>query len=122
MIAAFKNYNIASSARIILLNPLHPLLPRVVLLLAATCNKFKTEDVELQWKTIKQEYCATLESVLGPLIGQSSDGDSRRRKLMLANMRSEDGERFQPIAKEYGFTLSAKKEVNILPSSAHFKC
>ena len=44
-----------------------------------------------------------MKDVLGPLIGRSSDGDSRRRKLMLQCATSEHGERYRPIPREEGF-------------------
>ena len=47
MIDSFK-YEIAGSARVVLLNPLHPALPQLVLLLAPTCNRFTSEDVKAQ--------------------------------------------------------------------------
>ena len=48
---------------------------------------------------------------MGPLIGHSSDGDSRRRKIMLQLMRSKEGLRFQPILQDLGFVLSCRKEI-----------
>lgn len=52
-----------------------------------------------------------LEATLVPLIGHSSDGDSRRRKIMLQLMRSKEGLRFQPIPQDLGFVLSRHKEI-----------
>ena len=108
---AFSSKKKAGYARVILLNPLHPVYPRVTLLLQATCNKFTSDDVKEQWDSIESEYRKNLEAVVGPLIGQSSDGDRRRRKLMLQNMSNDTGDRFRPIPKKLGFTLSARKEV-----------
>ncbi len=82
----------------------------MVLLIGATCNKFKSEDVRKQWETIESEYKAELEAVVGPLIGHSSDGDSRRRKLMLENQMNESNGRYQPIPSNLGFSFSVKKE------------
>ena len=103
----------------ILLHPLHqvyPCLPHqgypcVTLLLQATCNKFTSDDVKMQWETIDKEYCKNLEAIMGPLIGNSSDGDSRRRKLMLLHMSNDTGDRYRPIPKKLGFILSARREV-----------
>ena len=86
MVKAFQEHQVGGYARAILLNPLHPNLPRVVLWLTPTCNRFTHVDVEKQWTSILTEYKKELESVLGPLIGQSSDGDSRRAKLQMQNM------------------------------------
>ena len=80
---AFRDRTIASYARVILLNPLSTLLPRAVVLLLPTCNRFTANDVKDQWESIHRYYVEKLESVIGPLIGHASDGDSRRRSLML---------------------------------------
>ena len=55
-------------------------------------------------------YDTYLLPVLGPLVGQASDGDSRRRKLHLFFAKSQDGERYN-IGHEH-FTFSAKKTQN----------
>ena len=46
---------------------------------------------------------------MGPLIGNSSDGDSRRRKLMLQLATVDVGYRFKPIPRNLGFIFSCKK-------------
>ena len=110
LVKAFQENQVGGYARVILLNPLHPNLPRVVLWLTPTCNRFTHLDVERQWTTILTEYTKKLESVLGPLIGQSSDGDSRRSKLQMQNMLCDDqGGTFQPIPSHLGFFMSVKK-------------
>ena len=108
---AFRDRTIASYARVILLNPLSTLLPRAVVLLLPTCNRFTANDVKDQWESIHRYYVEKLESVIGPLIGHASDGDSRSRSLMLINRNhSLLTDRRQPIPFDEGFTLSAKKE------------
>ena len=109
MINAFKSYRKGNYARVVLLNPLHRRLPRLVICLVATCNCFSHFDVFNQWREIETYFGRHLEEVAGPLIGHSSDGDSRRRKLMVQMMLTDEGERFRPIEEEKGFIFSARK-------------
>ena len=76
----------------------------MVILRQCTCNRFTAGDVEEQWDLIQREYGAKVEPVLGPLIGHSSDGDSRRRKGMLKNMAN-IGDTFQPIPFYAGYYI-----------------
>ena len=76
-----------------------------------TCNRFDTDFVHRQWQGTERLFEEELEATLGPLIGRSSDGDSRRRKIMLQLMRSKEGLRFQPIPQDLGFVLSCRKEI-----------
>lgn len=109
--SAFQEYKIGSYARAIMLNPLHPNLPRVAVLCMPTCNKFDTAFVYRQWQEVQRLYVRDLEPVIGPLIGNSSDGDSRRRKLMLQLAGIDAaGNRFQPIPADLGFVFSCRKE------------
>ena len=66
------------------------------------CNRFDTDFVHRQWQEIERLFEEELEATLGPVIGHSSDGDSRRRKIMLQLMRSKEGLRFQPIPQDLG--------------------
>eukprot|EP00112_Aurelia_sp_Birch-Aquarium-sp1_P008356 Seg1918.2 transcript_id=Seg1918.2/GoldUCD/mRNA.D3Y31 product="hypothetical protein" protein_id=Seg1918.2/GoldUCD/D3Y31 len=116
---AFQNYKIGGYARIILLNPLHVSLAGIVVLFASTCNKFSHQDVRRQWQLIHEQYNKYLEEALGPLIGHSSDGDSRRRKLMLEDFKCNEGGRYQPIQKKYGFIFSVRKEVSPVEQSGY---
>ena len=52
----------------------------------------------MQWVLISKQYKQFLEGIVGPLIGHSSDGDARRRKLMLEEMVRTQGNRFRPIS------------------------
>ena len=109
--SAFRNNVIGNYARAIILNPFLPNLPRLPILIMPTCNRFDTEFVHRQWQEIERLFEDKLEATLGPLIGHSSDGDSRRRKIMLQLMRSREGLRFQPIPQDLGFVLSCRKEI-----------
>lgn len=108
---AFEHYTVGKFARAILINPLHEHLPRLVALLRPTCNRFTHLDVYRQWTTIEQHYDATLQQSLGPLIGHSSDGDSRRRKLMMQLMSVDlpPLDTFQPISSDLGFSYKCRK-------------
>lgn len=85
--SAFRNNVIGTYVRAIILNPLAPNLPRLPILVMATCNCFNADFVYRQWQEIERLFENELEATLGPLIGHSSDGDSCRRKLMLQLMR-----------------------------------
>ena len=78
---AFQNCQVATQARVIMVNPLHRKLPRVVLLLQTNSNRF-THNVLHQWLVLDTLCESILDPVLGPGIGHASAGDSRRRKLM----------------------------------------
>ena len=109
IVNAFKEYKIGSFGRAILLNPLHPNLPRIAVLVMPTCNKFDHRFVYRQWQEVKRLYDQELKDIVGPLIGNSSDGDSRRRKIMLQLATVDVGNRFRPIPRNLGFIFSCRK-------------
>ena len=74
-----------------------------------TCNRFDTAFVYRQWHEVQWLYERDLEPVIGPLIGNSSDGDSRRLMLQLAGIDAA-GNKFQPIPTDLGFVFSCRKE------------
>lgn len=74
-----------------------------------TCNRFDHEFVIRQWQTVERLYDKELHDIVGPSIGHSSDGDSRRRKRMLQLGRSNIGSRYRPVPTELGFVLSCRK-------------
>eukprot|EP00112_Aurelia_sp_Birch-Aquarium-sp1_P026516 Seg944.3 transcript_id=Seg944.3/GoldUCD/mRNA.D3Y31 product="hypothetical protein" protein_id=Seg944.3/GoldUCD/D3Y31 len=106
LLDAFKENAIASYARVILINPVHNDLPPLVALLQAVCNKFDHEMVQRQWSEIRALYDRHLLPVLGPLVGHSSDGDSRRRKLHTLNSTSTDRVRYE--VDHDNFTMTGK--------------
>ena len=75
-----------------------------------TCNRFTQDEVLDQWQQINRLFKETLEEEFGPLIGNSSDGDSRRRKLIVQLMTKDETESFRPISEKSGFTFAAVKE------------
>ena len=93
-----------------MINPLHIDLPPLVVLSMPTCNKFDHTDVQSQWAKVDDLYNEHIKPVLdGGLIGRSSDGDSRRRKLMHYQAQSNDGERHRLVDYERGFLYSVVK-------------
>ena len=113
LVEDMNNSKLATMARTIMVNPLHTSLPRIVLHLQATCNTFTHETVLLQWNMYDLLCKEFLDPVLGPGIGNSSDGDSRRRKLFLVlSSDANNGQRFKPVPISEGFLFSAKLEVD----------
>ena len=106
--AAFQCNRAAGLARVIMLNPLHKDLPSMVILLQATCNKFDHDMVKHQWEKIQLLYNKHLLKVLGPLVGNGSDGDSRRRKLHIHNALSANKDSQMYKLSHENFTMSAK--------------
>lgn len=109
IVNAFKEYKIGTFGRAILLNPLHPNLPHIAVLVMPTCNRFDHHFVYRQRQELKRLYDQESKNIVGPLIGNSSDGDSRRRKLMLQLATVDVGHRFRPIPRNLGFIFSCKK-------------
>ena len=103
---AFQNYEIDSYARALILNPLHKMLPKIPVFIMPTCNRFKHRMVYQQWEQIKRFYDSNLLEIMGPLIGNSFDGDSRRRKLFVQIMSSLESHQFRPIPIILGFIFS----------------
>lgn len=112
LVEAFQNYQVATHARVIMINPLHRYLPRVVLFLQPNCNRFTHNEVLHQWLVLGDLCKAILEPALGPGIGHASDGDSRRRKLMLNQAMSPAAGRYRPVPVDLGFIMSATIEVS----------
>ena len=76
---------------------------------------------ELQKITVAEQHIIDTQPdfnrgpTLGPLKGNSSDGDSRRRTLHLGqNCDIVGGERFKPVSVEDGFLFSAKVEGGVV--------
>ena len=110
IVNAFNEYKIGPFARAIILNPLHPKLPRIPVLIMPTCNRFDHEFVFRQRQTVERLYEKELQGIVGPLIGHSSDGDSRRRKLNMLQLGTKNvGSRYRAVPMELGFVLSYRK-------------
>ena len=82
----YQKRRVARHLRAIIANPLHPDLPRLVLVLTGTCNTFSYRDyVKPQWDEVETMYDRYVAPILGPRIGHSSDGDPRRRHAFLVH-------------------------------------
>ena len=62
--SAFNSYKIGTFAQAIILNPLHPKLPRLPVLIMATCNKFDSDFVFRQWPGVQRLYEAEIEPIV----------------------------------------------------------
>ena len=113
LIQDMNSSQLASHARAIMINPLHPNLPRTVIHLQANRNTFTHNAVLNQWLLYDELCKRNLDPVLDPDIGKGSDGDSRRRKLFL-NQSSDanGGRRFKPIPVSDGFLFSGRLKTN----------
>jgi hypothetical protein len=94
IVDSFRSDKMGTFARVIVVNPLHVKLPRLVLSLSCTYNCFDSEWVKEQWKRIEELWQVECECAIGPIIGHSSDGDLRRRQLMLSGYTCADGQRY----------------------------
>ena len=93
MVDSFRLDKVGGFARVIVVNPLHPKLPRLVLVACCTCGCFDSSWVREQWKRIDNLWTEHCYAAVGPIIGHASDGDSRRRQLMLLDYRGGGGRR-----------------------------
>ncbi|KAL3698404.1 hypothetical protein R1sor_012480 [Riccia sorocarpa] len=88
IVDSFESNGVGSYARVIIVNLLHEDLPRLVVSASVTCNSFVASWVREQWEWMKREWEKQCRLTVGPIIGYASDGDNRRRKLMLADYSS----------------------------------
>ncbi|KAK3736078.1 hypothetical protein QZH41_006891 [Actinostola sp. cb2023] len=79
---------------------------------SANCNRFTHNEVLHEWLTLDTLCESILDPVLGPGIGHASDGDTRRRKLMLNQAMSGNQHRYRPVSVELGFIMSARIELS----------
>ena len=79
IVDAFRLNKKGSFARVIMVNPLHALLPRLVSVVSCTCNCFDFYWVRRQWSDIDRLWEKCCAATIGPIIGHASDGDSKRR-------------------------------------------
>jgi hypothetical protein len=95
IVDSFRQNVKGNFARVIMVNPLHALLPRLVLVVSCTCNRFNSDWVRNQWKTIDTLWKDSCGHVLGPNVVHSSDRDSSRKQLMIQNYCSKVGLRYE---------------------------
>lgn len=102
-----KNRRVARQLRVIIVNPLHPDLPPIPVVLIGTCSTFTYEDYLVpQWRDVDKLFDEVFHKVGLRRIGHSSDGDSRRRKAFVHRSLSTNGSRFALEAE--GFIYSGK--------------
>lgn len=102
---AFETLKVGTHARLLVLNPLVSGMPRMPLALLSTCMKFNAPLVLDQWLRIRLASKEFLSDV-GVVIGHASDGDSKRRKLMLESINRGTYGLNVP-----GFTMRAENEL-----------
>ena len=95
IVEIFCTNRVGALARIVMVNPLHESLPRLVLVVMCTCNCFDAPWVRQQWLRIDDMWNKDCKDIVGPIVGHASDGDSRRRQLMLSDYRSQEGTRLR---------------------------
>ena len=61
-------------------------MPRLIYGILTTCNKFDVVQVKLQWTHKATLHKKHLEMPIGLFSGHASDGDAKRRKLMLESI------------------------------------
>lgn len=103
---SFRSNKVRGFARVTVVNPMHEKLPRLVLVACCTCNSFDSNWVRRQWDIIDGLWAKECLSIVGPIVGHSSDGNSRRRQLMLQDYRSIVGPRLTVNSDGWNLTSS----------------
>jgi hypothetical protein len=103
ILEAFQKLHLAEMARLIVCNPLIKGFPRLVHAMLPTCNRFDASQVQDQWDQIHAIHDKYLSASIGPLISHASEGDARRRKLMVDGCEGGTNGLNQP-----GFTFKAR--------------
>ena len=81
---AFSTHRKTSIVRVIILNPLHDKLPRLVLVVTCTCNCFNALWVHNQLDNIDQLSSNECAQVVGPSLGHALDTNSCHKLSMLS--------------------------------------
>jgi hypothetical protein len=69
LVGALRTMRVGTMARATVVNPMHPHLPRIVVLFSPTCNAFTAASLSMCCRKLQQLYDAHLEPVLGSLTG-----------------------------------------------------
>jgi hypothetical protein len=117
IVDAFHNFKTGSFARVIMVNPLHAKLPRLVFAISCTCNCFDSCWVRKQWGRIDRLWKLHCEDQVGPIVRHASDGDSHRRQLMLEDYTRRVGSRYAMPWE--GFVLTASRVDGTSVSGLH---
>jgi hypothetical protein len=94
IVDTFRTNKMGLFTHIIVVNPLHANLPRLVLALSCTCNCFNATWMRIQWNAIDSLWALYCEEDVGPIVGHANGGDSRRFELMLKDYTSSVGTQF----------------------------
>ncbi|KAL2609554.1 hypothetical protein R1flu_028127 [Riccia fluitans] len=91
IVESFEQKIQGSYARVVIVNPLHEKLPRLIVYASVTCNSFIASWVQDHWKGLKQRWDKCCRQAVGPILGHANDGDARRRKLMKEDYLESEG-------------------------------
>ncbi|KAL2650585.1 hypothetical protein R1flu_018713 [Riccia fluitans] len=80
--------------RVVIVNPLHEKLPRLIVYASVTCNSYIASWVRDHWKGLKQRWDKCCRQAVGPILDHANDGDASRRKLMLEDSLGSEGQRW----------------------------
>ncbi|KAL2609573.1 hypothetical protein R1flu_028146 [Riccia fluitans] len=94
IVESFEQKIQGSYARVVIVNPLHEKLPRLIVYAFVTCNSFTASWVQDHWKGLKQRWDKCCRQVVDLVLGHANDGDARRRKLMLEDYLGSEGQRW----------------------------
>ncbi|KAL3696832.1 hypothetical protein R1sor_010908 [Riccia sorocarpa] len=137
IVDSFGTNVMGSYARVVTVNPLHEKLPKLIVFASITCSSFVASWVLEHWQLMKREWDVHCRATVGPVIGHASDGDSKRRKLMLVDYGGSscvrwkldwDGWIFSGVVSPIGDVYdlgdqdpphNGKKLVNLLYRSTH---
>ena len=106
------DYVRAGHARLVILNPLHDQLPRMVISFSPTCNKFTAADVGAQWDDLQPLLKKHLEPIGMEVVGCASDGDARRFKQQKQQMQEEPGPGYSKFHIEHPSALLFARKNN----------
>ena len=94
------------------INVLHDKLPSLPLVLRATNNKFKRDDVIKDWQELDVVFREVFDGIF-ELTGHSSDGDGRRFSVQQQQMPSTDGTRYACRAPCFTYTALLRDDGSV---------
>ncbi|KAL2621885.1 hypothetical protein R1flu_002090 [Riccia fluitans] len=94
IVESFEQKIQGSYAQVVIVNPLHEKLPRLIVYASVTCNLFTGSWVRDHWKGLKHRWDKCCRQAVVPVLGHASDGDAHRRKFMLEDYLGSEGQRW----------------------------